>query len=83
MIVGDMLRFLPSALVYALIIGLPVMLGFSCFFVPSLLIASLFTLIVPIGVNEAVGIISAVRRNFSLIGKVFGGSFLLLSSVPL
>ncbi len=77
MIVGDMLRFLPSALLYALVIGLPVLVGFSCFFVPSLLIASLFTLIVPIGVNEAVGFFLAVRRNFSLIGKVFGGSFLI------
>ena len=77
MIVGDMLRFLPSALVYALVIGLPVMAGSSCFFVPGLLIASLFTLIVPIGVNERAGIFSALRRNFSLIGKVFGGSFLI------
>ncbi len=77
MIVGDMLRFLPSALLYALVIGLPVLAGSSCFFVPGLLIASLFTLIVPIGVNEAVGIFQAVRRNFSVIGKVFGGSFLI------
>lgn len=77
MIVGDMLRFLPSAVLYALVIGLPVLAASSCFFVPGLLIASLFTLIVPIGVNERAGIFSAMRRNFSLIGKVFGGSFLI------
>lgn len=73
----DMLRFLPSALVYALVIGVPVMMGSSCFFVPGLLIASLFTLVVPVSVNESVGIRSALRRNFSLIGKVFGGLFLI------
>lgn len=76
-IVLDMLRFLPSALVYALVIGVPVMMGSSCFFVPGLLIASLFTLVVPVSVNESAGIPSALRRNFSLIGKVFGGLFLI------
>ncbi len=76
-IVADMLRFLPSALVYALVIGVPVMMGSSCFVIPGLLIASLFTLVVPISVNETVGILPALRRNFSLIGKVFGGSFLI------
>jgi len=73
----DMLRFLPSALVYALVIGLPVIMGSSCFFVPGLLIASLFTLVVPVSVNESLGIRSALRRNFSLTGKVFGGLFLI------
>ncbi len=76
-IVADMLRFLPAALVYAIVIGLPAMLGSSCFVVPGLLIASLFTLIIPVGVNERVGIVAALRRNFSLIGKVFGGAFLI------
>jgi hypothetical protein len=73
----DMLRFLPSALVYALVIGVPVMMGSSCFFVPGLLIASLFTLVVPVSVNESLGIRSALRRNFSLVSKVFGGLFLI------
>ena len=76
-IVVDMLRFLPSALVYALVIGVPVMMGFSCFFIPALLIPSLFTLVVPVSVNEPVGIFSALRRNFFLVRKVFGGLFLI------
>ena len=76
-IVVDMLRFLPSALVYALVIGVPVSMGSSCFFIPGLLIASLFTLVVPVSVNESVGIVPALRRNFSLTGKVFGGLFLI------
>lgn len=76
-ILVDMLRFLPSALVYALAIGVPVMMGFSCFFIPALLIASLFTLVVPVSVNEPIGIFSALRRNFSLVRKVFGGLFLI------
>ena len=61
----------------ALVIGVPVMMGSSCFFVPGLLIASLFTLVVPVSVNESLGIHSALRRNFSLTGKVFGGLFLI------
>ncbi|HEY2168330.1 MAG TPA: hypothetical protein VGJ30_01800 [Candidatus Angelobacter sp.] len=76
-IMVDMLRFLPSALVYAPVIGVPVMMGSSCFFIPGLLIASLFTLVVPVSVNETLGIFPALRRNFGLIGKVFGGSFLI------
>jgi hypothetical protein len=76
-IVVDMLRFLPSALVYALVIGLPVMMGSSCFFIPGLLVASLFTLVVPVSVNEPVGIFPALRRNFSLVRNVFGGLFLI------
>lgn len=76
-IVLDMLRFLPSALVYALVIGVPVMMGSSCLFVPGLLIASLFTLVVPVSVNESLGIRTALRRNFSLVSKVFGGLFLI------
>lgn len=76
-IVVDMLRFLPSALVYALVIGVPVMVGFSCLFIPALLIASLFTLVVPVSVNESVGIFPALRRNFSLVRNVFGGLFLI------
>ena len=47
------------------------------FCLPGLLIASLFTLIIPVGVNERIGILAALRRNFSLIGKVFGGAFLI------
>jgi hypothetical protein len=76
-IVVDMLRFLPSALVYALVIGVPVMMGSSCFFIPGLLVASLFTLVVPVSVNEPVGIFPALRRNFSLVRNVFGGLFLI------
>ena len=76
-IVVDMLRFLPSALVYSLVIGLPVLMGSSCFFIPGLLIASAFTLIVPVSVNESLGIFAALRRNFSLLSKVFGGLFLI------
>jgi|SRR6478672_3219499 len=76
-IVVDMLRFLPSALVYALVIGLPVLIGSNCLFIPGLLIASSFTLIVPVSVNEPVGIFAALRRNFSLLSKVFGGLFLI------
>ena len=76
-IVVDMLRFLPAALVYSLVIGLPTMIGFSMCFVPSLLIAALFALVVPTGVNEPEGIFATLGRGVSLAIKVYGGLFLL------
>ena len=70
MIVGDMLRFLPSQcfMPSSSVCRCWLVLRFS---VPDLLIASWFTLIVPISINETVGIFQAVRRNCSVIGKVW------------
>jgi hypothetical protein len=72
----DMLRFFPAALVYALIMGLSVMVGYSLLVVPSILIASLFALVVPTGIYENAGIFAAIRRGVSLAGKVMGNLLL-------
>jgi hypothetical protein len=77
-VLTDMLRFLPSALVYSLVIGFPIMLGGIFLLVPGIILASLFTLVVPAGVNEPVGTFGAVRRGVSLSGKVFGKSLLIV-----
>jgi hypothetical protein len=76
-IVVDMLKFLPAALLYSLVIGLPTMIGFSILYVPCLLIAALFALVVPTGVNEPGGIFATLGRGVSLAMKVYGGLFLL------
>src|SRR4029077_2052502 len=40
-VIGDMLRFIPAALVYSLIIGFPTMIGSTILFLPGMVIASL------------------------------------------
>src|SRR4029077_12655009 len=71
-VVGDMLRFLPAALVYSLGMGFPTMIGSTIFFIPGMVIASLFTLVVPASTSEPGGVFAILRRGFSLGGKVFG-----------
>jgi hypothetical protein len=76
-VVIDMLRFLPAALVYSLVIGFPTMIGSTIFFIPGMVIASLFALVVPAGTNEPGGVFTTLRRGVSLGGKVFGKSLLV------
>ena len=76
-VVGDMTRFIPSALVYSLIIGFPAMIGSAMLFLPGIVIASLFALVVPTSTQEAGGIFAILRRGLSLCGKVFGKVLLL------
>jgi hypothetical protein len=71
-VVGDMARFFPSALVYSPIIGFPAMIGSAMLFLPGIVIASLFALVVPTSTQEAAGIFAILRRGLSLCGKVFG-----------
>jgi hypothetical protein len=76
-VLADMLRFVPAALVYSLLIGLPVALGTAMFFFPGTLAASFFALVVPTSVGEAAGIFTSLRRGVSLAGSVFGKLLLL------
>lgn len=76
-VVGDMTRFIPSALVYSLIIGFPAMIGSAMLFLPGIAIASLFALVVPTSTQEAGGIFAILRRGLSLGGRVFGKVLLL------
>lgn len=77
-VLADMLRFAPAALVYSLLIGLPAALGTTMLFLPGILVASLFALVVPTSVGEAVGIFTALRRGVLLGGKVFGRLLLIV-----
>jgi hypothetical protein len=65
-VLADMARFIPAAMIYALIIGLPMMIGFSILVVPGIVVAAVFVLVVPASVNESLGIFAALRRGFSL-----------------
>src|SRR5262249_40272982 len=66
----DMAKFIPAALVYSFIIGLPTVIGSTILFVPGMAIASLFVLVVPAGAGEALGFLAALRRGFSLGNRV-------------
>src|SRR5262249_25736717 len=68
----DMIRFVPTALIYSLIIGFPTMVASSILFVPGIVIAFLFVLLVPTSVNEPAGIFAALQRGIALAIKVFG-----------
>ncbi|MBZ5530170.1 MAG: hypothetical protein LAO20_01945 [Acidobacteriia bacterium] len=68
----DMLRFIPTAVLYFAMIGIPSYLGGWCFVVPGLLITTACALIVPAGIDGQLGPLAAIRRGFSLIKRVFG-----------
>lgn len=70
-ILVDMAKFLPAALIYSLLIGFPIMIGAAILLVPGLVIATIFILVVPTGVNEPGGLIVTYSRGISLAGKVF------------
>jgi hypothetical protein len=73
----DMLRFVPAALVYSLIIGFPAMMGSTMLFFPGVLIASLFALVVPTATNEQAGIFATWCRGVSLATRVYGRLLLI------
>jgi hypothetical protein len=76
-VLGDMARFIPAALVYALIIGVPTLIASSILFIPGIVIASLFVLVVPTSTNESLGIFATLRRGVSLGMRVFAKELLL------
>jgi hypothetical protein len=77
-VLADMTRFIPAALLYALVIGIPSMIGASILFVPGLVVASLFVLVVPVAVNEPAGMIAALKRGLTLGGQVLAKNLLIV-----
>jgi hypothetical protein len=73
----DMAKFIPAALVYAVAMGLPIMIGFVIYFVPGMVIASFFVLVVPAAIHEPLSIFAALRRGVSLASLVFVKNFLI------
>jgi hypothetical protein len=71
-VLADMLRFVPVALFYFLALGIATFLGSMCLAVPGLLIASGCALIIPAGIDGNLGPLAAMRRGFSLVGRVYG-----------
>lgn len=70
-VVLDLARFLPAAILYSIVIGLPSMIGGTIFFIPGMVVASLFALVVPVSVMENPGVVPALKRGFVLGGHVF------------
>src|SRR5215472_1924493 len=76
-VLRDMARFIPASLIYALVIGFPMMIGTSILILPGIVATSIFALVVPTSTNEQLGIFAALRRGISLGMRVFGRSLLL------
>jgi hypothetical protein len=76
-VLSDMARFIPAALVYALICGFTATIGLSILIVPGIFIASLFALVVPTATNESLGMFAALRRGVSLSVRELNRTVLL------
>ena len=75
--VGDMLAFLPSAIVLGVIAGISAFVGVAFFIVPGVVSGGLFSLVLPAGAVEDIGPFAALRRGFSLVWRVAGRVLLL------
>lgn len=79
-VVRDMALFMPGALSYTFIIGIPCAIGVSFLGIPSILVMALFTLVIPAGIVEERTTFGALKRGTQLSGNVYGRSFLLVLS---
>jgi hypothetical protein len=68
----DMLRFLPVAVLYFLVLGIITFLGGLFLVVPGLLITAGCALIIPAGIDSQLGPLAAIRRGISLVRRVYG-----------
>lgn len=75
--VGDMLAFLPSAIVLAVIAGIAAFVGVGFFLIPGFVAGALFSLVLPAGAVEGIGPFAALRRGLSLVWRVAGRVLLL------
>src|SRR5262249_40549060 len=71
-VLADMLRFLPVAILYFLVLGIPSFVASGFFIVPGLLVTAAWALIIPAGIDSQLGPLAAIRRGVSLVGRVFG-----------
>jgi hypothetical protein len=74
-VLGDMLRFFPTAVLYFVVLGIATYLGGAFLVVPGLLIATYCALIIPAGIDGQLGPFAAIRRGISLVKRVFGRAF--------
>jgi hypothetical protein len=70
-VLEDMARFIPPAFFYSIVIGFPTMIGATILFIPGMVIAALFVLVVPAGVSELSGTFAALRRGLALGNRIF------------
>ncbi len=71
-VLADMLRFLPAAVLYSLVLGMITFLGGLFLVVPGLLITAGCALIIPAGIDGQLGPLAAIRRGISLVRRVYG-----------
>jgi hypothetical protein len=73
-----MAMFIPAALVYSGVIGLGFLIGSSMMFAPGICFIAAAGLVVPAGVMESRGTVSALGRGLALASKVFGRALLVV-----
>ncbi|HEX7286640.1 MAG TPA: hypothetical protein VF532_10695 [Candidatus Angelobacter sp.] len=69
---NDMLRFAPAAVLYFLVLGIPTFVGSQLLVVPGLMFSAACALTFPAGIDGALGPFAALRRGWSLVGRVYG-----------
>lgn len=70
-VVADMALFVPTALAYSFMIGLPTCIAATFLWLPSVLVLALFSLVIPAGLVEAGSMFTALRRGVRLVDKVY------------
>jgi hypothetical protein len=75
--VGDMLEFLPSAIVLAAIAAIAAFVGVAFSLIPGFVAGASFSLVLPAGVVEGIGPFAALRRGLSLVWRVAGRVLLI------
>jgi hypothetical protein len=75
--VGDMLEFLPSAIVLAAIAAIAAFVGVAFSLIHGFVAGASFSLVLPAGAVEGIGPFAALRRGLSLVWRVAGRVLLL------
>lgn len=74
---SDMLAFLPSAIVLAVIASIAAFVGVAFLLVPGFVAGGLFSFVLPAGAVEGIGPVASLRRGLSLVWRVVGRVLLL------
>lgn len=74
---SDILAFLPSAIVLAVIASIAAFVGVAFLLVPGFVAGGLFSFVLPAGAVEGIGPVASLRRGLSLVWRVVGRVLLL------
>lgn len=69
---------LPSLLVAGIVTGILILIGLICLIVPGIIIAIMFTLVVPVIMIEQIGALESLGRSRRLVSRRWGKTFATL-----